>query len=163
MVSFMSVFCSAYNAGTGNEKTDNGVVWYHVDPPVQKERQGEVLLPAARDWFSCDGIPIRVLFNHWVRDPYILNAPDGYYYMVGTTERTSFPRGVPVSANANGWWFNDGVRYGVRRIWCNGKQWDMSGILTRMPHGPGNTVFPLIRQRTTDLRYVLYGLLKFIT
>ena len=109
MVSFMSVFCSAYNAGTGNEKTDNGVVWYPVDPPVQKERQGEVLLPAARDWFSCDGIPIRVLFNHWVRDPYILNAPDGYYYMVGTTERTSFPRGVPVSANANGWWFNDGV------------------------------------------------------
>ena len=40
MVSFMSVFCSAYNAGTGNEKTDNDVVWYPVDPPVQKERQG---------------------------------------------------------------------------------------------------------------------------
>lgn len=91
------------------QNKDNKVQWYPVSLPEQAINNAEVLLPASRDYFSCDGLPVRVLFNHWVRDPFILNAPDGYYYMVGTTEKSSFPQGIPVSENANGWWYNDGI------------------------------------------------------
>ena len=85
------------------------IIWYEVDTPERVRYSSEIILPASRDYHSFSGIPLKILFNHWVRDPYILNAPDGYYYMVGTTERSSFPSEVMVSDNANGWWFNDGI------------------------------------------------------
>lgn len=102
-------FCCADNTSGKGDKDIDKTIWYPVAAPKQETKQAEILLPASRDYLAYDGIPIRVLFNHWLRDPYILNAPDGYYYMTGTTDVSSFPKGVQVSANANGWWYNDGV------------------------------------------------------
>jgi len=85
------------------------IQWYAVAPPVRITDNSKVILPAARDYFAPGGVPLRVLFNHWVRDPYILNAPDGYYYMVGTADKTTLPEPLVSSDNSNGWWYNDGI------------------------------------------------------
>ncbi len=86
------------------------VTWYPVAPPKSVARDNAVvLLPASRDYHATNGVPLRVLFNHWVRDPYILNAPDSYFYMVGTAEKSTLPAPIVSSDNSNGWWYNDGI------------------------------------------------------
>ena len=86
------------------------VIWYPIasPKPIVQDKTA-VLFPASRDYHATAGIPLRVLFNHWLRDPNILNAPDGYFYMVGTAEKSTLPTPIVASDNSNGWWYNDGI------------------------------------------------------
>lgn len=84
------------------------VKWYPLAPPRQEFAKGEVLLPASRDYHYIGGVPRRILFNNWIRDPYVLKAPDGYFYMVGTAGITTMPEELGLKQQ-NGWWYNDGV------------------------------------------------------
>lgn len=100
---------------TGENK-ENIIKWYPVPQPADRPSDAIVILPAARDYNSYSGVPLKVLFNNWVRDPFILNAPDEYYYMVGTPELTTLPAPLKSSPESNGWWYNDVVFHsGVQR------------------------------------------------
>ncbi len=55
------------------------------------------------------GLPARVLFDNPVRDPHILHAPDGFYYMVATAAKNTLPDSIPARPDADFWWFNDGI------------------------------------------------------
>ena len=85
------------------------VKWYPVAAPAPKKDNAKIIMPAARDYNAYSGVPLKVLFNHWLRDPNMLSAPDGYFYMVGTSERSSLPQPLVTSERSNGWWYNDGI------------------------------------------------------
>ncbi|WP_170065488.1 family 43 glycosylhydrolase [Abditibacterium utsteinense] len=69
-------------------------------PPVRSAVK--VLVPAARNANAPGGLPLRMLFDFPVRDPYITRGHDGNYYLVGTTE--------PEDKHSSMWHENDGVR-----------------------------------------------------
>lgn len=108
------------------ENIENNIKWYPVPQPADKPIDATIILPAARDYNSYSGVPLRVLFNNWVRDPFILNAPDEYYYMVGTPESTTLPAPLKSSPESNGWWYNDGIP-----LWRskNLKDWETMGYV----------------------------------
>lgn len=108
------------------ENIENNIKWYPVPQPADKPIDATIILPAARDYNSYSGVPLRVLFNSWVRDPFILNAPDEYYYMVGTPEYTTLPAPLKSSPESNGWWYNDGIP-----LWRskNLKDWETMGYV----------------------------------
>lgn len=61
----------------------------------------------------------RVLFDEWMRDPHICPAPDGHYYLTGTTREPGSPDGKA------GLW-NDGIR-----VWRSPdlKSWEPLGLV----------------------------------
>jgi beta-xylosidase len=89
-------------------KPSTDVTWYPVplpEPPKVKK----VLLPAARDVNAPGDLPARKLFDYGTRDPHILKAPDGYYYMVATAEANSLPKPLTSSSESDFWMHNDGI------------------------------------------------------
>ena len=93
------------------ENIENNIKWYPVPQPTDKPIDATIILPAARDYNSYSGVPLRVLFNNWVRDPFILNAPDEYYYMVGTPESTTLPAPLKTAGG-----ITTASHFGVQRI-----------------------------------------------
>ena len=67
------------------------------------------IAPAARDYNLPAGLPLRTLFDNPVRDPHILHAPDGYFYMVATASKTTLPAAIPARDDSDFWTFNDGI------------------------------------------------------
>jgi beta-xylosidase len=63
------------------------------------------------------------VMDYWMRDTYVMNGPDGYYYMTGTTATPGriFPRGV-----VHCWDYNDGLY-----MWRSKdlKQWESLGLI----------------------------------
>ena len=74
-------------------------------PPVR------VILPAARDVNAPGGLPLRKLLDIPMRDPNVTRGPDGFYYLVGTTDPAPGYTAIG-SNNPDGqmWTINDGVR-----------------------------------------------------
>lgn len=109
-----------------SENNGSNPRWYPVPKPTAKTEDATVVFPAARDYNTYSGVPLKVLFNHWVRDPFILNAPDEYYYMVGTPEVSTLPAPLKSSSESNGWWYNDGIP-----LWRskNLKDWETLGYV----------------------------------
>jgi beta-xylosidase len=66
---------------------------------------------------------VRPLFDYWMRDTYVMLAPDGYYYLTGTTATPNrkFPTG-----NIHCWDYNDGLY-----LWRskNLKKWEFRGLI----------------------------------
>lgn len=63
------------------------------------------------------------IMDYWMRDTYVMNGPDGYYYMTGTTATPGrkFPTGV-----VHCWDYNDGLY-----MWRSKdlKQWEPLGLI----------------------------------
>jgi beta-xylosidase len=63
------------------------------------------------------------VMDYWMRDTYVMNGPDGYYYMTGTTATPGrvFPAGV-----VHCWDYNDGLY-----MWRSKdlKQWEPLGLI----------------------------------
>ena len=83
--------------------------WIPVAPPTALPAPSKVILPASRDYNAPAGLPLRVLFDNPVRDPHILHAPDGYYYMVATSAKDTLPPSIPSRPDSDFWTFNDGI------------------------------------------------------
>ncbi|WEK37445.1 MAG: family 43 glycosylhydrolase [Candidatus Pseudobacter hemicellulosilyticus] len=62
------------------------------------------------------------IVDHWLRDTYVMNAPDGYYYLTGTT--ASPGRVFPGEVHC--WDYNDGLY-----MWRSKdlKQWESMGLI----------------------------------
>ncbi|MGN6504004.1 MAG: family 43 glycosylhydrolase, partial [Tepidisphaeraceae bacterium] len=82
--------------------------WYPVPLPP-KVKETKVILPASRDYNAPGGLPVRKLFDYGTRDPHVMLAPDGMYYMVATAFANTLPAPVKSRPDANGWWYNDGI------------------------------------------------------
>ena len=86
-----------------------GADWVPVPPPAAPSLPSKVLLPASRDFNTSAGLPVRVLFDNPVRDPHILHAPDGYFYMVATASKNTLPASIPARSDSDFWTWNDGI------------------------------------------------------
>lgn len=75
--------------------------WIPVPAPAALPAPSKVLLPASRDFNAPSGLPLRVLFDNPVRDPHILHAPDGYFYMVATAAKNTLPAAIPSRPDAD--------------------------------------------------------------
>ncbi len=106
MIRFSSfVLVAALIASTPARAAD----WIPVPPPAATPAPAKVLLPAARDFNAPAGLPARVLFDNPVRDPHILHAPDGFFYMVATASKNTLPASIPSRPNSDFWTWNDGI------------------------------------------------------
>ena len=87
------------------------VAWTPIAPPKPPAaaKRAQVLAAAARDFNASAGLPTRVLFDNPVRDPHILHAPDGWFYMVATASRDTLPASIPSRPDSDFWTFNDGI------------------------------------------------------
>ena len=69
--------------------------------PPEPPKVADILLPAGRDINSPAGLPVRMLFDQWMRDPAIMRGPDGVFYLTGTTNAPG--------AKVDAWVYNDGI------------------------------------------------------
>ena len=103
----------------------NAPQWTAV-PHAPLPPQAHVLLPAARDFNAPGGLPVRKLFDFGTRDPNILAAPDGYFYLVATQGKDTLPASFPIRADADPWLYNDGIP-----LWRSHdlKNWETMGVV----------------------------------
>ena len=85
--------------------------WIPIPPatPLTGFPKAQNIAPAARDYNLPAGLPVRTLFDNPVRDPHILHAPDGYFYLVATASKTTLPAAIPARPDSDFWTFNDGI------------------------------------------------------
>ncbi len=69
--------------------------------PPAPPKVADVIVPAGRDINSPSGLPVRMLFDLWMRDPMIMRGPDGIFYFTGTTNAPG--------AKVDAWTYNDGI------------------------------------------------------
>ena len=86
-----------------------GADWVPIPLPTAPPAPSKVLLPASRDFNTPAGLPVRTLFDNPVRDPHILHAPDGYFYMVATAAKNTLPASIPSRPDSDFWTWNDGI------------------------------------------------------
>ncbi len=89
--------------------TSRAAEWIPVPLPAAPLAPSKVLLPASRDFNARAGLPVRVLFDNPVRDPHILHAPDGFFYMVATAAKNTLPPSIPARSDSDFWTWNDGI------------------------------------------------------
>ena len=86
--------------------------WTPIPAPAALQLGWKTATPiaaSARDYNAPAGLPARVLFDNPVRDPHILHAPDGYFYMVATAAKNTLPASIPARPDSDFWTFNDGI------------------------------------------------------
>ena len=80
-----------------------GPAWADVMPvPPEPPKVADVIVAAGRDINSPSGLPVRLLFDIWMRDPAIMRGPDGVFYLTGTTDE-------PGGKGDDAWVYNDGI------------------------------------------------------
>jgi beta-xylosidase len=87
---------------------------------IPSESYSDPLAPVGEEKLTIPS-QVRPVMDFWMRDTYVMNGPDGYYYMTGTTATPGrqFPNGKP-----HCWDYNDGVY-----IWRSAdlKSWEYLG------------------------------------
>lgn len=104
--------------------------WYPVSLPP-KVKETKVILPASRDYNAPGGLPVRKLFDYGTRDPHVMLAPDGMYYMVATAFANTLPAPLKSRPDANGWWYNDGIPLWRSKDMIN---WETLGYVWTLDH-----------------------------
>jgi hypothetical protein len=107
--SYFASFTLATIGLTGLSVPARSAEWIPIPAPAATPAPSKVLLPASRDFNAPAGLPARPLFDNPVRDPHILHAPDGYFYMVATAAKNTLPVSVPARPDSDFWTWNDGI------------------------------------------------------
>ena len=87
--------------------------------PAEPSKVADIIVAAGRDINLPAGLPVRLLFDIWMRDPAIMRGPDGVYYLTGTTDG-------PGGKGDDAWVFNDGIY-----LWKSTDlvHWDSMGLI----------------------------------
>lgn len=95
---------------------------FHLHAQTSKPEYSDPVAPVGDKALTVPS-SVTPIMDHWMRDTYVMNGPDGYYYMTGTT---ATPGRIFATGVAHCWDYNDGLY-----MWRSKdlKQWEPLGLI----------------------------------